>query len=215
MPVVIDNVAHVRSLLDPMLEMADVRLLLDQVPEDVRFAVRAPGRDPDPTPAAGKAAIADYFESLGDLLRFWRAAYASSDGCVVARIEESYLLQPAGLTVRSELVLVFELSEGVITGLLVIEDPAPAATASANARTPAGRTGPVLPTGRSAANSGSRAAPRARSSHSAARRQPALDPPRIAPLRPSLRPLASVRSIAHADTVPDAEGSGEPSATRP
>jgi len=131
MPVAIENVAHVRSLLDPMLATGDVRLMVDPLPDSVRFAVRAPGRDTGAAQVAGKAAIADYFETLGDLLRFWRATYASSDGCVVARIEESYVLQPAGLAVRSELALIFELRDGVITGLLVVEDPAPAAAASA------------------------------------------------------------------------------------
>ncbi|MGN6392851.1 MAG: hypothetical protein ACTHM9_11475 [Gemmatimonadales bacterium] len=131
MPMVIDTVTHVRSLLDPMLETADVRLLLDQLPEDVRFAVRAPGRNPVTARPAGKAAISDYFEALGDLLRCWQATYASNDGGVVARIEESYVLLPAGLAVQSELALVFELSEGTITGLLVVEDPAPASAAPA------------------------------------------------------------------------------------
>jgi len=138
MPVVSDNVAFIRRLLDPMLETGDVRLLLDHVPANVRFAVRAPGRVTT-LRSTGTADIARYFESLGDLLRFWQATYASSDAGVVAHIEESYVLQPAGCAVRSELALVFELSNGVITGLLVVEDAAAARALDSGARKVGGR----------------------------------------------------------------------------
>ena len=121
-----DNLAYVRSILDPMLESANPRLLLDHLADDVRFIVRGPGPEAVSPAVGGKAAVLEYFDTLGDLLCFWQASYMSSDGCVVARIEENYVLQPAGLAVRSELALIFELADGVIRGLLVLEDPTPA-----------------------------------------------------------------------------------------
>ncbi len=131
-----DNLAQVRSILDPMLESADPQLLLEHLADDVRFLVRGPGPEAATSSAGGKTAVLDYFETLGDLLCFWQATYEVRDDEVVARVEESYVLQPADLPVQSELALIFELADGLITGLLVVEDPTPV---SPPARSTAGR----------------------------------------------------------------------------
>jgi hypothetical protein len=80
--------------------------------------------------------VLDYFETRGHLNCFWRATYEVRADEDVARVEESYVLQPADLPVRSELALIFELADGLITGLLVVEDPTPV---SPPARSAAGR----------------------------------------------------------------------------
>ena len=78
---------------------------------------------PDPYQGTGKAAVLDYFVALGDLVTFWRVRYSWGGARVVVRVEESFTLEPGGLEARSELALLFELRDGLITRLLVVEDP--------------------------------------------------------------------------------------------
>jgi hypothetical protein len=113
-----DNLALVRDTLERMLSSGDIRPLLDRLADDVAFAV-AGSHD------AGKAAVADYFVTLGDLVTFWSARYSRDDGaCVVVRVEESFIVQPSGLEARSELRLLFELHSGLITRFVIEESPA-------------------------------------------------------------------------------------------
>ena len=84
----------------------------------------------------GKAAVADYFGTLGDLIAFWRVKYAWSGGRVVVLVEERFTLQPIGVTAQSELALIFDVHRGWITRLLVVEDLPAALTGTAEGRAP-------------------------------------------------------------------------------
>jgi ketosteroid isomerase-like protein len=123
MPAAVDNLALVKGILDHMLSSGDLRPLLDGLADDVVFTVATPDDGPDTYQGAGKAAVLDYFVNLGDLIAFWRVTYSSSGARVLVRGEESFTLQPGGLEAHSEFALLFDLRDGLITRLLVVEDP--------------------------------------------------------------------------------------------
>jgi ketosteroid isomerase-like protein len=126
MPAALDNLALVKGILDRMLPSGDLRPLLDGLAEDVVFTVTTPDDGPGAYLGAGKAAVLDYFENLAYLFDFWRVTYSSSGARVLVRGEESFTLQPSGLEAHGEFALVFDLRGGLITRLLVVEDPAAA-----------------------------------------------------------------------------------------
>jgi hypothetical protein len=115
-----DNLALVKGILEPLIQSADLRPLLDGLADDVDFRVAAADRHLDRS--TGKAAVLDYFEPLGDLVTFWRASYSMSGDRVVVVADESFIIQPFGLAARSELSLVFDLRDRLVTRLLVVEN---------------------------------------------------------------------------------------------
>lgn len=121
----VDHLTIVQEILGPMLRSADLQPLRDHLADDVTLTVAGPegAAGPDTDQDIGKAAVLDYFASLGDLLKFWRVRYSGSDGRVVVHAEESFIIEPCGLVAQSELALVFGLRDGRITQLLVVEDP--------------------------------------------------------------------------------------------
>jgi ketosteroid isomerase-like protein len=127
----VDNLTIVQDILGPMLRSADLQPLRDHLADDATLTVAGPegAGGPDTEQEQGKAAVLDYFASLGDLLMFWRVRYSWSGGRVVVHVEESFIIEPGGLAAQSELALVVGLRDGRITQLLVVEDPPALATA--------------------------------------------------------------------------------------
>ncbi len=128
MQTAVDNMALVKGILDRMLPSGDIRPLLDGLADDVVFAVAAPSGGPDTHEGTGKAAVLDYFVTLGDLVTFWQVKYSWNDARVIVQVEESFTVQPGGLASHSECTLLFDVHDGLITRLLVVEespDPAP------------------------------------------------------------------------------------------
>jgi ketosteroid isomerase-like protein len=127
----VDNITIVQDILGPMLRSADLQPLRDHLADDATLTVAGPegAAGPDTEQEQGKAAVLDYFASLGDLLMFWRVRYSWSGGRVVVHVEESFIIEPGGLAAQSELALVVGLRDGRITQLLVVEDPPALATA--------------------------------------------------------------------------------------
>jgi ketosteroid isomerase-like protein len=130
MPAAADNLALVKGILDRMLPSGDLRPLLDGLADDVVLTVAMPDDGPDACQGAGKAAVLDYFVSLVDWFAFWRVTYSSSGARVLVRGDERFTLRPSGLEAHSEFALLFDLRDGLITRLLVVEDPAVFAGAS-------------------------------------------------------------------------------------
>lgn len=112
----------VRDILDRMLPSADLQPLLDHLADDVEFTVAAPDGGSHTHHGTGKAAVLAYFETLGDLITFWQVKYSWSGGRVVVLAEESFTIKPCDLTAQSELTLIFDVRDGLITRLLVAED---------------------------------------------------------------------------------------------
>jgi ketosteroid isomerase-like protein len=116
-----DNLSQVRAALDPLLRAGDLWPLLESMADDVTFRVATADGISATEEGGGKAAIRRYFERLGDLVTFWQVTRASNGARVVVEVEESFTIQPAGLAGGSELTLVFDLQDGVITGLSIGE----------------------------------------------------------------------------------------------
>ena len=121
MRVTTDNLALVKGIVNHVLVLGDLRPLLDGLAEDVVFRVAGP--DGGPNEATGRAAVLDYFEPLGDLITFWQATYSWQGERVLVEAEESFTILPAGLAVRSEVALMFDLRDGLITRLSIEENP--------------------------------------------------------------------------------------------
>jgi ketosteroid isomerase-like protein len=130
MPAVADNLETVKGMLDRMLPSGDLGPLLDGLTDDVVFTVATSEDGPDTYHGAGKAAVLDYFVGLGDMIAFWRVTYVSRGARVLVRGEESFTLQPGALAAHREFALLFDLRDGLITRLLVVEDPPALAGAS-------------------------------------------------------------------------------------
>jgi ketosteroid isomerase-like protein len=122
MPAVTDDLTLVESILSRMLPSGDIQPLLDALADDVVLTVVGPDGEADVPPTIGKAAVLDYFVMLGDLVTFWRVRQVWSDTArVVVLAEESFTLQPGSLMAQRELALLFELSEGSITRLGIVD----------------------------------------------------------------------------------------------
>jgi ketosteroid isomerase-like protein len=123
MPAEVDNLALVKGILDRMLPSGDLGPLLDGLADDIVFTVATSDDGPGTYLSAGKPVVLDYFENLVYLFAFWRVTYSSSGARVLVRGEESFTLQPSGLEAHGEFALLFDLRDGLITRLLVVEDP--------------------------------------------------------------------------------------------
>jgi len=121
MPVMTDNLALVKGIVDRVLRSGDLGPLLDGLTDDVVFRVST--SDDAEDEATGKAAVLEYLEPLGDLITFWSVRYSGRGARVVVHAEESFIIQPAGLAARSELALLFDLHNGLITRLSIVENP--------------------------------------------------------------------------------------------
>ena len=116
----LDEMTAVRRAVDGLLG-GDLDPLLGLLAEDVEFEV-AGGEEPGSTKESGAHAVAEYFGALGGMVAFWQLDYSASGEQVIAWGKESFLLDRSGLEGGCEFALVFDLSDGRITRLQVIED---------------------------------------------------------------------------------------------
>ena len=116
-----DDMTAVRRAVDPLLS-GELEPLLDLLTEDVKFEVVSGGDVPESRKESGKQAVVDYFTALGGLLAFWQVDYSARGGQVIVWGKESFTVEHCELEGGCEFALVFELSQGMITRLLMIED---------------------------------------------------------------------------------------------
>lgn len=116
-----DDMTAVRRAVDRLLG-GDLGPMLDLLGEDVELEVAGGGDSPERSKAWGKQAVADHFTALGELVAFWQIDYGARDGQVIAWGKESFTVEHCGLEGGCEFALVFDLSGGLITRFLVIED---------------------------------------------------------------------------------------------
>jgi ketosteroid isomerase-like protein len=142
-----DELIAVREAADCLVAGA-LAPLIELLANDVEFEVASGGDAPGCRKHSGQQAVADYFDGLGDLPAFWRMEeYSAIGGRVIAWGDESFTLEGCEIEGATEFALVFDLRDGKVTRLLVIEDlsfipgwdfPAAPAVASAIAPVPAG-----------------------------------------------------------------------------
>lgn len=116
-----DDMTAVRRVVDRLLG-GELGPLLDLLADEVEFELAGGGDEPDSGKEYGRAAVADYFSALGGLVAFWQMDYTARGEQVIAWGKESFTVEYCGLRGGCEFALVFELSEGTITRLQVIED---------------------------------------------------------------------------------------------
>ena len=116
-----DDMTAVRRAVDGLLG-GDLGPLLDLLAEDVEFEVATGGDAPASRKDSGTQAVVEYFEALGGLVAFWQLDYTASGEQLIAWGRESFTVHGCGLEAGCEFALVFDLADGVITRLLVVED---------------------------------------------------------------------------------------------
>ena len=116
-----NDMTAVRRAVDPLLTGA-LGPMLELLVEDVKLEVAGGGDVPGCRTDWGKQPVVDYFSALGGLVAFWQMDYTATGGQVIAWGKESFTVEHVGLEGGCEFALVFELSEGMITRLLVVED---------------------------------------------------------------------------------------------
>ena len=122
-----DNMTTLRGAVDRVLG-GDLDPLLDLLREDVVFQVFGGCEPSDGNESlfcledSGKEAVADYFRAFGGIAAFWQMDYSARGDQLIAWGSESFTLEPCGLEGGTEFALVFDLSDGQITRLLVAED---------------------------------------------------------------------------------------------
>jgi ketosteroid isomerase-like protein len=116
-----DELIAVRGAVDCLVSGA-LAPLHDLLAEDVEFEVASGGDAPGCRKDSGRQAVVDYFDGLGDVPAFWRMEYSAIDGRVIAWGDESFTVKGCGLVGGTEFALVFDLRQGRVTRLLVIED---------------------------------------------------------------------------------------------
>lgn len=116
-----DEMTGLRQAVDQLLA-GRVEPLLGMLAEDVEFKVAEAGDVPERWTGSGAQEVADYFSELGGLTAFWQIDYGAADGQVIAWGKESFTVQGTGLEGECEFALVFEVADGLIERLVVIED---------------------------------------------------------------------------------------------
>src|SRR5262249_55577265 len=116
-----DNSALIRAVLESLVQRGNPRPLLEILADDVVFRMTVPDGIAATEQGGGKRAIRHYFRDLGALITFWRVGQVRGGARVVAEIEESFTIEPGGLAGHSELTLVFDLRDSLITGLSIGE----------------------------------------------------------------------------------------------
>jgi hypothetical protein len=122
-----DDMTELRGAVDRVL-FGDLEPLLQLLDEDVIFQVYGGCAPSDVDESRfcleeeGKQAVADYFTAFCGLVAFWQMDYSARGDQLIAWGSESFTLERCGLEGESEFALVFDLSQGKITRLLVAED---------------------------------------------------------------------------------------------
>ena len=117
-----DNVALVKRLVDRILLATDLDPVLHLLADDLSFKVAIPGAMPICFADSGKQGMVDYFKALGGIVTFWRVEYFGQGEHVIAVGKERFTMGNRDLTADSDFALVFDVRDGLITRLLVVED---------------------------------------------------------------------------------------------
>jgi hypothetical protein len=116
-----NDLTAVRRAVDRILA-GELAPMLDLLAEDVAFCVAVSGDTPICLEDSGKQPVIDYFTALGGLVSFWQMDYTARGEQLIAWGKESFTIEHCGIEGACEFALVFDLSEGLITRFLMVED---------------------------------------------------------------------------------------------
>ena len=117
-----DNTAVVKRLVDRVLLAGELDPVLHLLADDLSFKVAIPGAMPICFADSGKQGVVDYFKALGGIVTFWRLEYFAEGEHVIAVGKERFTMRNSALVADSDFALVFDVRDGLITRLLVVED---------------------------------------------------------------------------------------------
>lgn len=117
----IDEVTTVRQAVSTLIE-GDIEPLLNLLPDNVEFKVVRGGEESAILTDYGQQAVADYFTLLGGFVAFWQVDYTAANRQVIAWGKESFTVGGTDLEGGCEFALVFELADGMVTRLVMVED---------------------------------------------------------------------------------------------
>lgn len=117
-----DNTAVVKKLMDRILLPGELDPVLHLLADDLLFKVAIPGAMPICFADSGKQGVVDYFKALGGIVTFWRLEYIAEGEHVIAVGKECFTMRNSALVADSDFALVFDVRDGLITRLLVVED---------------------------------------------------------------------------------------------
>jgi len=116
-----DDLTVVRGAVQQLLA-GELAPLLDLLADDVAFEVADGGGADEFSRDSGRQAVQDYFTALGGLTAFWQLDYTAAGDQVIAWGKERFTIEGCGVEGACEFALVFDLDDGAITRLLVVED---------------------------------------------------------------------------------------------
>ncbi|HWN17743.1 MAG TPA: hypothetical protein VNO19_02395 [Gemmatimonadales bacterium] len=116
-----DELTTVRRALDRLL-LGDLDPMLALLAADVALQVAIGGGSPRCLGDRGKQPVVEYFRAFGGMMTFWQMDYTTRGDQLIAWGKESFTVEPCGIEASSEFALVFDLSEGLISRVLVVED---------------------------------------------------------------------------------------------
>jgi ketosteroid isomerase-like protein len=117
----VEKTTAVRQAVDRLLGR-DVEPLVHLLADDVELEVAAGRDDSSGGTDSGKQAVADYFTALGGLPAFWQMDYTAAGEQVIAWGKERFTIEGCELEGACEFALVFDVDDGAVTRLLVVED---------------------------------------------------------------------------------------------
>lgn len=116
-----EDLTAVRRAVDRLLA-GELEPLLGLLADDVQLEVADGGDAVELTRESGRQAVADYFTALGGITAFWQLDYTAAGEQLIAWGKERFTIEVCELEAACEFALVFDLEDGAITRLLVVED---------------------------------------------------------------------------------------------
>lgn len=116
-----DDLTAVRHAVDRLLA-GELEPLLGLLADNVQLEVADGGDAVELARDSGPQAVADYFTALGGLTAFWQLDYTAAGEQLIAWGKERFTIEVCELEAACEFALVFDLADGAVTRLLVVED---------------------------------------------------------------------------------------------
>jgi ketosteroid isomerase-like protein len=115
------DLTAVRHAVDRLLA-GELEPLLGLLADDVQLEVADGGDAVELARDSGQQAVADYFAALGGITAFWQLDYTAAGEQVIAWGKERFTIEVCELEAACDFALVFDLEDGAIARLLVVED---------------------------------------------------------------------------------------------
>jgi hypothetical protein len=116
-----NSVAWIQRILEDAFATRRFDALAAHLADDVIFEVTPPEGGRSAPEQWGKAAVVDYFTSLGDIVTFWRVQCFGDGERVVAVGAESFTIPRTSVTLDGEFAILLHICDRVITRFLIIE----------------------------------------------------------------------------------------------